>query len=59
VLNVNQVAKRYDKSHYQVTYAITLGLIKARKWGGIWVIEESDLPELWPSRKAGRPKKES
>lgn len=56
-LNVRQVAQKYNKSHYQVVYAFSKGLIPATKWGWIWVVDESDLPEKWPIKGRGRPRR--
>lgn len=56
VLNVRQVARRYNKTPYQVTYAFSKGLIEAEKWGWIWIVDEKNLPEQWPIKGAGRPR---
>lgn len=55
-LSVRDVAKRYNKTPYQVVYAISKGLIPAEKWGWIWTIREEDLPKTWPMKGRGRPR---
>lgn len=56
-LTIRQVAKRYNKSHYQALYAVSKGLIKAEKLGWFWVIDEKDLPDQWPIKGRGRKRK--
>jgi len=46
-----EIAKMYNKSYYQVIYALMTGRLKGHKIGWAWVVNDSDLPKKWPERE--------
>jgi hypothetical protein len=52
LLTIQEVIALYDNkiTYSQVMYAILKQTIKAKKIGWIWLIEESSLPQEWPTR---------
>ena len=50
-LFVKDLMAKYNKTYHQVTYALMTGRIPAQKFGWIWIIDPSDLPEQWPIKR--------
>jgi hypothetical protein len=45
---VKDLMKIFDKSYHQVTYALSIGKLKGKKIGWVWVVDPRDIPKEWP-----------